>query len=253
MAIMAMTSAKTARVIGLTALTWAACQFMVPWLIGSAMAAINTAFGGRMDPYIAGGFYNLFIAPALVGGIAGYFTVALLRRWPGLQAMQARTVMLVAMGALFLGIILLFIMSSLFMRIPQYSEPAPGEPEYGTVTLPSPDRNFVTGFFTGLLPGLMIGYSIASEIDRHGPKLTRQQLAWIAAGWGLGFAVGDGLQLMTRDLIYAPFFNSGSPGGRLMELLMLLPEAMDGLVAGAIGAWFTLRGIQAEVAAPHPV
>jgi hypothetical protein len=170
-----------------------------------------------------------------------------------LRALQARTVMLVSMAALFVAMVLLFMMSMLFLRVPQAEQPAPGDPEFGMVQLPSPDRNFATGFFTWILPGLMVGRAIASEIGRLGPEWSRGQAAYTAAGWALGFAIGGGIGMAARDLIYAPFLYSGNPEGRNLDLLMLLPDAVRGFFTGLVGAWFTLRGLPAETVSAQPV
>lgn len=234
----------TNHVIFLTALAWAAGLYVVPFLLAIVFYQTRLPIINQVGPLIGAAIYSQFIGPALGGAIAGYLTASLFKRLPGLQAIQPRFSLPIWAVALFLAVFLVFTLGFLFMPPPvdpvALSDPMEPPPARPIPVIPL----LANGFVTWLLPGILGGLLFAIEIHHDSLKLGARRIAQITAGWGFGFALGGSISMVIANVALRGLFPFDEARWLVTYTALWLQYGLTGLIAGAVGAWATLRAIR---------
>lgn len=234
-----MQSQNSTRFVLLTALIWAASLFGISFGFWLGFHLLNQLTGSRLDPSFGGYFHAMLTGPALGGVIAGYATARLFKRYAQIPSLRAISVAFVFGAAALLAAILPFYLTPLIIP-PADPQPLNAIPEAEPSMLGQILRLSLASFLSWLVPGLFAGLHFAREIWRGGLKINGT--AKMAAGWGLGFALGGGISVIVMDLFFiSDWFRYIDAAGPLMALLNWLNFGVAGLIAGAIGAWATVR------------
>lgn len=232
------------RVVLFAAFVWAASLFAVPFLLGLIFRGINRAFNFQLDPYFEGSLYNWLLGPAAGGVVAGYLLASLLRQFPALHSINARSSMPIWAAAMFLAVILMFVLGNLFMPTLDDVQPMADNMEQLTARMPPIIPLFANGMVIWLIPGILGGVLLAREIHHCCPKMSSKWIAWITAGWGLGFALGGGASRVAYSLSIWFWYPNFDPGWLITELNIWLSFGVIGLIAGAVGTWSMMRALR---------
>jgi hypothetical protein len=244
-----MSAPSSSRVVVLTALIWAACLFVVPFGLRIVLNYVNQAVNYQLDPATNGFIPTLVFGLPVAGALAGYGTARQMRHFvAGLSILR---IAVWGAAVLFLSVILAILLINLFMPPPslpllvgEAEPPIPWPPIFLRLLA----RDFVLGLFSGSVGGLLLAYEIGRKVGQDSRRMSK-----ITAGWGLGFALANMLVhgIFNSLPIPAP---SGALGWLVQDAFSVwLRYGFTGLIAGALGAWATIRAVRPAAQPPAEI